>query len=326
MILQIWYDHCSISDFELGKILGAGSFGRVSVAKHKETNHVCAAKSLNKASILKSKQMEHVKAEKNNLQKIDFPFIVNLHGCCQDRNSVHLIMEYISGGDFFGYLRGKGKFDENTARFYAAQVLLAFEYIHSMNIIYRDLKPENLLLDEKGNIKIADFGFAKKIEHRTFTLCGTPDYLAPEILLNKGHGKPVDWWTFGVLIYEMLAGYPPFYDEEVTGTYQKILDGKLVFPGHFSKNAKDLIRKLLTADLTKRIGCLKDGVSEIKNHPWFAGLKWQDIIYKVLTPPLKPKPLASPEDTSNFEGSAVSPAKEHSVLLTDEEQELFRDL
>lgn len=155
-------------------------------------------------------------------------------------------------GDFFTYLRTKGKLDENAARFYAAQVLLSFEYIHNLNIIYRDLKPENLLLDEKGNIKIADFGFAKTIDVRTFTLCGTPDYLAPEIILNKGHGKPVDWWTFGVLIYEMVAGYPPFYDEEASGTYQKILDCKLSFPSHFSRSAKDLVRKLLTPDLTKR--------------------------------------------------------------------------
>lgn len=202
---------------------------------------------------MKAKQVAHVKAEKNILQKVDFPFIVNLLGYCQDDKCVYLILEYISGGDFFGHLRSREKLDESTARFYAAQVLLSFEYLHSMDIIYRDLKPENLLLDEKGNLKIADFGFAKKIEHRTFTLCGTPDYLAPEIILAKGHGKAVDWWTLGVLIYEMLAGIAPFADDDASAIYQKILEGKLTFPRHFSRSAKDLIRKLLTADLTKRV-------------------------------------------------------------------------
>ncbi|KAJ7298957.1 hypothetical protein O6H91_Y348800 [Diphasiastrum complanatum] len=270
-------------------------------------------------------RVAHVLAEKSILQKIDFPFIVNLFGYCQDDKCVHLIMEYVCGGEFFTHLRHKGRFDEETSRFYAAQVLLAFEYIHSMDIIYRDLKPENLLLDDKGNIKIADFGFAKKIDRRTYTLCGTPDYLAPEIILNKGHGKPVDWWAFGVLIYEMLAGFPPFYDDDAVGTYQKILSGKLQFPGHFSRSAKDLLRRLLTADLTKRIGCLKDGVDEIKNHTWFSTIKWDNLILKQELPPIRPK-VSGPDDTSNFEDYSKTEPLQHEFTLTPEEQKLFNEL
>ncbi|XP_059076413.1 cAMP-dependent protein kinase type 1-like [Cryptomeria japonica] len=207
-------------------------------------------------------------------------------------------------------------------RFYAAQVLLSFEYLHSRNIIYRDLKPENLLLDEMGYIKVADFGFAKVVDRRTFTLCGTPDYLAPEILLNKGHGKPVDWWTFGVLVYEMLAGFTPFQDSDTFGTYQKILKCKLRFPTHFSYNARDLINKLLTPDLTKRIGCLKGGVRDIKSHPFFEHVDWDWLLQKRETPPYKPI-CNGKEDVSNFEDySHLGPMK-HAFELTAKDQEVF---
>ncbi|KAI5054919.1 hypothetical protein GOP47_0030064 [Adiantum capillus-veneris] len=249
---KIWFENSEIDDFELGQMIGAGTFGQVFIARHVKTNIVCAIKCMSKAAIMKAKHFAHVKSEKEILQKLDFPFVVNLLGYCQDDKFVYLILEYVGGGDFFGHLRKKEKLDETAARFYAAQVVLCFEYLHSLDIIYRDLKPENLVLDEKGNMKITDFGFAKKIDARTFTLCGTPDYLAPEIILAKGHGKAVDWWMLGVLIYEMLAGIAPFADDDASATYQKILDGKIAFPRHFSRSAKDLIRKLLTADLTKR--------------------------------------------------------------------------
>ncbi|KAH7421598.1 hypothetical protein KP509_13G065400 [Ceratopteris richardii] len=317
---------CKIDEFELGTILGTGSFGRVYLASRKASKEVFAIKVLSKALIINQKQISHLKSEKEILQKIDFPFIVNLVGYSQDSNYVYLIMDYVCGGEFFTYLRNMRSFDEDTARFYAAQVLVIFEYLHSMDIIYRDLKPENILLDDKGNIKLADFGFAKKIDRRTYTLCGTPDYLAPEIILGKGHGKPVDWWAFGVLIYEMMAGCAPFYDNDPMATYQKILSGKLVFPASFSRSAKDLIRKLLTAELSKRLGCLKGGVDDIKNHSWFANVNWENIMKRRESPPIRPK-TEGPDDTSNFEDySNLEPLKEDELVLTKEEENLFRDL
>ena len=221
------------------------SFGRVPLARHKATKRTVAIKMLSKSQILKTKQVTHIKAEKEILMAVSHPFIVSLYGSSQDKECLYFILEYVVGGEFFTHLRSQGRFSEDTSRFYASEILLTFEYLHGMDIIYRDLKPENLLLDKTGHIKITDFGFAKKIDHRTYTLCGTPDYLAPEIILNKGHGKPVDWWAMGVLIYEMMAGYPPFYDEDPMGTYQKILHGKLEFASHFSRGARDLVKKLL---------------------------------------------------------------------------------
>ena len=164
-----------------------------------------------------------------------------------------------------------------------------FEYLHSKNIIYRDLKPENILIDKTGYLKLTDFGFAKICEGRTYTLCGTPEYLAPEILLNKGHGKPVDWWTFGVLVYEMNAGIDPFNDEDPMLIYQKILKGKFKFPQSFNSNAKSLVKHLLEADLSKRYGNLKGGVSDIKNHRFFKGLDWDNLVNLKINPPYVPK-------------------------------------
>jgi len=341
---------CKMEDFDLGSILGAGSFGRVHVAKHIPTGKVCAVKILSKAKIIQTKQVQHVKQERDILSTINHPHIVNLLGYFQDSKCLYLVLEYVCGGEFFTHLRNVGRLANDTARFYAAEVLLAFEYLHSRDIIYRDLKPENLLLDSRGHIKIADFGFAKKIEYRTYTLCGTPDYLAPEIILNKGHGKAVDWWAFGILIFEMLAGFPPFYEEDPMRTYQRILRGEIEFPSHFSRHARDIVRSLLQADLTKRYGNLKDGVKDIKSQPWFDGVDWDGVnsvtpssatasgSLKVGTtttavpqkrtyigrPPIRPM-VTREDDTSNFDDySDLGPIK-HPFKLSRSEQEFFAD-
>jgi len=274
-------------------------------------------KILKKKEILRLKQVEHILNEKNILSKIDHPFIVNLKCTFQDQRYVYLVMEYIVGGEFFTHLRRHRRFPNKTAQFYAAHIVLVFQYLHSKEIVYRDLKPENLLIDKTGHLKITDFGFAKIVESRTWTLCGTPEYIAPEILLNKGHGKPVDWWALGILIYEMLAGNPPFVDESPMGIYQKILSGKLTFPKFFSEAAKDLIRKLLTADITKRLGNLKNGAADIRNHKWFQDFDWTALYNYQLKAPWIPD-VKSDHDTSCFDKYPDSKEAAEPVVLKDD--------
>lgn len=217
-----------------------------------------------------------------------------------DVKFLYMVLEYIVGGEFFTHLRKAGRFDHVASKFYATQIILVFEYMHSSDFIYRDLKPENLLLDKMGYLKITDFGFAKKVAFKTYTLCGTPEYIAPEVLLNKGHGKGVDWWTLGILLYEMMAGQPPFVDDDPMGIYQQILAGKVTFPRHFDRNAKSLIKKLLVADLTKRYGCLKGGPEDIKKHKWFHGFDWEALVARQLSAPIIPA-VSGETDTSNFD-------------------------
>ena len=212
--MPLKYPNISLTDFELMDTLGTGSFGRVRLVKFLQAGASSgtlyyALKILKKSEVIYLKQVEHVKTEKKLLEQIMHPFIVNLMGAFQDEKNLYLMMEYIIGGEFFSHLRKAGRFPNDTSKFYAAQITLVFEYLHGMQILYRDLKPENLLLTSDGNCKVTDFGFAKRVEYRTWTLCGTPEYLAPEIILSKGHGKAVDWWALGILMYEMLAGYVP---------------------------------------------------------------------------------------------------------------------
>ena len=176
---------------------------------------------------------------------------------------------FIGGGELFTYLRRAPYFSVSTSLFFSAEIISALSYLHSLNIVYRDLKPENILLDREGHVVITDFGFAKRVPDRTWTLCGTPEYLAPEIIQSKGHNKAVDWWALGILIYEMLAGYPPFFDDNTFVIYQKILAGRIEWPKNLDKVAKDLIKKLLVKDRTRRLGSMKGGAEDIKNHRFY---------------------------------------------------------
>ncbi|XP_016368330.1 cAMP-dependent protein kinase catalytic subunit beta-like [Sinocyclocheilus rhinocerous] len=256
-----------LDDFDRLKTLGTGSFGRVMLVKHKATDQFYAMKVLDKQ---------------------------------KDNSNLYMVMEYVPGGEMFSHLRRIGRFSEPHARFYAAQIVLTFEYLHSLDLIYRDLKPENLLIDQHGYIQVTDFGFAKRVKGRTWTLCGTPEYLAPEIILSKGYNKAVDWWALGVLIYEMAAGYPPFFADQPIQIYEKIVSGKVRFPSHFSSDLKDLLRNLLQVDLTKRYGNLRNGVNDIKNHKWFATTDWIAIYERKVEAPFIPK-CRGPGDTSNFD-------------------------
>jgi len=298
----------SIDDFDVGVTLGTGYFGRVRFATHRETSRHYAIKMLKKAEIIRHDQVAHMLNEKEilwTLSKDPHPFIVSVATTFQDAKHLYMVLQYIIGGEFFTHLRNATRFNSPTSQFYAAHVVLVLEFLHNKSIIYRDLKPENLLLDEDGYLKLTDFGFAKKIDFKTYTLCGTPEYLAPEVLLSKGHGKGVDWWTLGILVYEMLVGEPPFVDDNPMGIYQQILTGKLSFPRRFGKDAKSLIKKLLTADLTRRYGCLKAGAGDIKHHKWFAAFDFDALVKKELKAPIKPT-VSSPSDTSNFDDYSES--------------------
>jgi serine/threonine protein kinase len=289
-----------LSDFERVRTLGTGTFGRVYLVKHKLTHKYFALKVLRKMEVVRLKQVDHIKNEKRILLDTGHPFIVTLYATFQDDTNLYMLMEYVIGGELFCYLRRAGRFNNDTARFFAAQVTLVLEHLHSKNILYRDLKPENLLLDRTGYLKICDFGFAKYVEDRTWTLCGTPEYLAPEIIQSKGHGKAVDWWALGVLLFEMLAGYPPFFDDNPFGVYEKILANRVHFPSHFDKDAKDLVKRLLASDRTRRLGNLKGGAEDVKKHKYFKCINWDELLQKKIPPPIHVS-VNGEGDTSNFE-------------------------
>ncbi|EFA81817.1 cAMP-dependent protein kinase [Heterostelium album PN500] len=315
-----------LKEFKQIRVIGTGTFGRVYLVQNIIDHQFYAMKCLNKSDVVKLKQVEHLNSEKSILASIHHPFIVNLYQSFQDEKKIYLLFEYVAGGEVFTHLRRATKFNNNMAKFYAAEIILALEYLHRHNIVYRDLKPENLLLDNQGHIKITDFGFAKRVEDRTFTLCGTPEYLAPEIIQSKGHGKAVDWWALGILIFEMLAGYPPFYDDDTFVIYDKILAARITFPSHFDLDAKDLVKRLLTADRTRRLGALKDGAQDVKNHKWFADIDWNKLYNRKINGPFIPQ-IQHQGDSSNFEKYDEEPMCEDFTLpgYVDPYAHLFRD-
>jgi len=289
-----------MKDLKLMTILGVGTFGRVKLVLHTPTNTPYALKCMRKGQIVALKQVEHVMNEKKILAMCDHPFLLTMAAAYQDENELYMLLQLALGGELFSILRERNRFDEPTSRFYAANVCSAFEYLHELRIVYRDLKPENLLLDADGYLKVVDFGFAKIITDRTWTLCGTPEYLAPEIISNKGHNLGVDWWAIGILIFEMLVGFPPFCADDPMEIYQKILRGKITFPVSFGKNAKDLVAKLLVANPTARLGCLKRGGRDVREHPFYKPLDFGELEAKKPKAPFIPT-IKSPLDTSNFE-------------------------
>ncbi len=289
-----------LEDFQLYRTLGTGSFGRVNLVLHRPTNNYFAMKKLKKSEIVRLRQVEHTNAERKLLGQVDHPFIVRMVCTFQDPLNLYIVMEYVCGGELFSLLRRVRTLPPFVAVYYAAQVVLAVEYLHSKNIVYRDLKPENLLIDKGGNIKMTDFGFAKVVPEATWTLCGTPDYLAPEVVQSLGYGKAVDWYAIGILIYEMLIGSPPFYNENHRILYENIVHKRAYFPSGFDWVAQDLIERLLEKDPQKRLGALANGAADVRAHPWFREVNWDLLVAGQLRPPFKPK-IADEGDTSNFD-------------------------
>ncbi|XP_058089456.1 uncharacterized protein LOC131236348 isoform X2 [Magnolia sinica] len=330
-------------DFELLTMIGKGAFGEVRICREKTSGHVYAMKKLKKSEMLRRGQVEHVKAERNLLAEVDSNCIVKLYCSFQDEGFLYLIMEYLPGGDMMTLLMRKDTLTEDEARFYIGETVLAVESIHKHNYIHRDIKPDNLLLDRDGHLKLSDFGLCKPLDCSSFpnlnekdiatgnnnieatqndgrpkrtqqeqlqhwqrnrrmlaySTVGTPDYIAPEVLLKKGYGMECDWWSLGAIMYEMLVGYPPFYSDEPMATCRKIVNWRthLKFPeeANLSPGAKDLISKLL-CNVEKRLG--GKGASEIKAHPWFQGVEW-DRLYHMEAAFI---PEVNDElDTQNFE-------------------------
>lgn len=310
----------NLSEFEILKTVGVGSFGRVKLCKYKKSQQTYVMKILKKFEIIRQKQVDHLYSEYKILSIMNHPFIVELKGVnTLDSKYLYLILEYVPGGELFSLLRNQYAFPLHQTRFYAAHIVSIFQYLHERSIIYRDLKPENILIAKNGYLKLTDFGFAKKICGKTYTLCGTPEYLAPEIIVNKGHGIPVDWWTLGILLYEMLVGIDPFCDDDPMMIYQKVIKGKINYPRKLDKNAKSLIKHLLVQDTTKRYGCLKNGVKDIINHRFFDGFNWRDFIYMKMKAPYVPV-VKSKDDTSCF---STYPDSDTEVLEISEENDPF---
>lgn len=289
-----------LEDLDTLSTVGTGTFGRVQLVRDKASSSFFALKVMRIPDVIRLKQQQHVQNEKEVLQEVTHPFLVQLLWTSHDARFLYMLMEFVPGGELFTYLRNRGRFSGSAGVFYSAEIVCAIEYLHSKSIVYRDLKPENILLDRDGHIKLTDFGFAKKLVDRTWTLCGTPEYLAPEVIQSKGHGTAVDWWALGILIFEMLSGFPPFFDDNPFGIYQKILAGKIDFPRHLDFTVKDLIRKLLVVDRTRRLGNMKNGADDIKRHRWFRTVDWESVPLRKLKPPIVPK-LCGDGDSSNFE-------------------------
>ena len=224
---------------------------------------------------------------------------MRLYGYSQDPSNLYFALEYINGGDLFTYIRIHKSTSRLQCKLYSAQIVLILEYLHSNSIIYRDLKPENILIKHNGYIKLTDFGLSKVVQDRTYTFCGTSEYLAPEIILKNGYSKAVDWWSFGILIYEMLAGIDPFHNPDPMVLFDNILNCKLRFPKGFDCTAKSLVKRLLQIDLSRRYGNMKRGVSQIKKHKWFKDIDWIMLVQELIVMPYAPN-VNFQGDSSNF--------------------------
>lgn len=293
----------TINDFSLLKVLGKGSYGKVMLVKKKDTGEIFAIKMLRKEHLIKRNQVIHTKTERFVLENVVHPFIVRMRYAFQNPEKLYFVLEYCPGGELFFHLQRAGRFDEDRARFYTTQLILALEHLHKNNIVYRDLKPENVLIDEDGFAKITDFGLSKENitdNHQTNSFCGTPEYLAPEILARKGHGKAVDWWSLGAIIYEMLTGLPPFYTKDREKLFYNIKYSDLKFPSFISPCCKDLLEKLFVKDPDLRLGGGERDALEIMEHPWFSKVDWIGTLEKTAKPIFKPK-LQGDTDTKHFD-------------------------
>ncbi|KAM6946425.1 ribosomal protein S6 kinase beta-1 [Aplochiton taeniatus] len=293
--------------FELLRVLGKGGYGKVFQVRKvvgAASGKIFAMKVLKKAMIMRNaKDTAHTKAERNILEEVKHPFIVDLIYAFQTGGKLYLILEYLSGGELFMQLEREGIFMEDTACFYLAEISMALGHLHQKGIIYRDLKPENIMLNSQGHVKLTDFGLCKESIHDgtvTHTFCGTIEYMAPEILMRSGHNRAVDWWSLGALMYDMLTGAPPFTGENRKKTIDKILKCKLNLPPYLTQEARDLLKRLLKRNASSRLGAAAGDASEVQAHPFFRHINWEELLARKVEPPFKPF-LQSAEDVSQFD-------------------------
>uniref|UniRef100_T1JL53 non-specific serine/threonine protein kinase n=1 Tax=Strigamia maritima TaxID=126957 RepID=T1JL53_STRMM len=273
----------TLENFEFLKMLGKGTFGKVILCREKLTNQLYAIKILKKEVIIAKDEVAHTLTENRVLQSTNHPFLTSLKYSFQTADRLCFVMEYVNGGELFFHLSKERMFSEERTKFYGAEIISALSYLHEQGIIYRDLKLENLLLDKDGHIKIADFGLCKEYiayGDTTKTFCGTPEYLAPEVLDDNDYGRAVDWWGLGVVTYEMMCGRLPFFNNDHDVLFEMILLTEVKFPRTISPEAKDILSKLLIKDPTKRLGGGPDDAKEIMMHPFFASVDWQELIEK----------------------------------------------
>lgn len=300
------------SDFQVSSVIGAGAYGKVYMVRHKVTNEIYAMKVLKKASlVLHNKDAEHTKTERQILEEVRHPFIVDLHYAFQTPEKLFLLLSFACGGELFNYLQKEKMFDEDTARFYLSEIFVALDHLHSLGIIYRDLKPENVLLDIEGHILLTDFGLSK-VALDAHTICGSLEYMAPEIVAEATYDKAVDYWSFGIMCHDLLTGKTPFRGNNRKKVMEAILKKKLNLPYYLSPTTKDLLNKLLKKNPHVRLGSKKGG-EEVKNHLFFRNVNWTKVYNKETIPPIVPV-VSGPDDICNF-GTQFTTMSTDSIMI-----------
>ena len=323
-VIEIRKKELSQNDFEILSLIGRGSFGKVFLVKNKNNEKLYAMKVVSKKSIIEEEEVEHSMTERNILCKIHHPFLVNLYCSYQTPSNLHYIIDYCPGGELYAIMQRDGLMSESRAKFYAAQLILALEHLHNQGILYRDIKPENILICADGYVRLTDFGLSKmnvSRDSKTATFCGTPEYLAPEVIQNVAYTNAIDWWGIGILIFEMLFGHVPFFDENIQQLYHNIVFNQLVFPDTniISIHCKDIITQLLKKNPIERL----HDVELIKNHIWFASIDWDELYQKKLPVEYVPE-LESLTDLRHFNEEII--AERASVGVAEEvESDLFND-
>jgi len=305
-LVAYYSDSCkyevNLEDFKPIKMIGEGGFSVVTQVMKIDTGELFAVKSMDKSFLIRQDKLNQALTERKVMSKLSHPFIVKLHWAFQSPSKLHLVMDFCPGGELFYHLHNLGRLTERQAKFYFAEILLALEYLHSHSIIYRDLKPENVLLDLDGHIKITDFGLSKEgVAYNTITntFCGSPEYMSPEMLEGSGHGRMVDLYSLGAILFELLTGFPPFYESNRSKMYFRIKQEELKLPSYLTKRCRNLLLSLLDKNPHKRLGA-SFGFQEVKLHPWCRKIDWEKVLSKKAVPPFRPNMRKSNFDPEYF--------------------------